>query len=156
MKPITELNKPPNPCIDLDANQVIPIQSRHGTSILCVHGQVWVTQEGDLRDYILPRGLRFVAPGPGPIVVNGTAEHSRIMVDHLPSARRGVWARQPLQIDSQCFAQIESEARRARSTYFATILDAFAERTKRAGLHLLRWLAGSIKVAVQRKSKENT
>lgn len=151
MKPIRRLDKPCHTHIELDTNQVFAIEGQRGTSILCVRGQVWVTQEGDPRDYIVSRGLRFVAPRPGYIVVNGVADHSTVTVRRVASARCGPWAQQPLRIDWQCFAQIESEARRARTAYFAAAWDSCAARTNRAWHSAMRWLAGLITIVVRRK-----
>lgn len=148
-------SKPHDRQIGLNANQVVTIQARHGTSILCVHGQVWITQEGDSRDYIVPRGLRYVAPGPGKIVINGAADHSRIEVGHA-SARRGIRTQQPLQINWQCFAHIDSAARRARSVFIASAFDALTARIKRAWNHVVRRLTDLIHIAIRHKPKENT
>lgn len=155
MKPIDHWGKSGDARINLDANQLTTIQGRHGTSVLCLHGQVWVTQEGDARDYIVPRGLRYVAPGRGRIVVNGVAQHSRIEVAHVTCAKGGGWAQQPLQIEMRCFAQIESEARLARSTYCASQMDALVSRIQQICQHAVRWLEGLITATGRRKPGGN-
>lgn len=99
MKRTDGLGKSHETGIDLTANQLVTIEGQAGMSIHCLYGQVWITQEGDWRDYIVPRGLRFVAPGAGRIVVNGAAEHSRIEVDRTACTQWGIGPRQPLHID---------------------------------------------------------
>jgi hypothetical protein len=147
MKPIHRSSKPPGASIDLAANEVISVAGRRGTSIRCVRGQVWLTQEGDMRDYIVPRGLRFVAPRGGRIVVNGTADHSTVEVGDAD----GAGAHSMLRIDWQCFAQIESEARRARAAYFAMQWAALSKLVRRAWRRVPGWLAGVMTVLSLRK-----
>ena len=130
--------------IHLAANQVIAIQGRRGTSIRCMHGLVWVTREGDIQDYTVPRGLRFVATGTGRIVVNGAADHSRVEIGYVDWARTGA---------SAYFAQIESEARHARAAYFAMALDAAAALWGRVWRRVRRWLAGMMAAVGHRKPR---
>lgn len=47
-----------------------------GTSIACVVGFVWVTQEGDANDYVLGPGEAFVAKRDGLIVVEALNDSS--------------------------------------------------------------------------------
>lgn len=155
MKPTTSSSKPRDRCIDLHENQVVTIQAGPGTSILCVHGQVWITQVGDSRDYIVSHGLRYVAPAPGKIVINGAAGHSRIEVGYA-SARRGIRAHAPLQIDWQSFTQIESAARHARSVFIASAFDALATQIKRARHRIVQRLTDLIHIVVRHKPKGNT
>jgi Protein of unknown function (DUF2917) len=149
MKPSHALGKSRGARINLGANEVITVPGRRSTSICCVHGQVWVTREGDLRDYIVPRGLRFVAPGAGRIVVNGTADHSTVEVGSVKVTGASTSVHSALQVDWQCFAQIESEARRARTAYFATILSALGRCAWR---RVVGWLADAMTALRRRKA----
>ncbi len=106
--------------VHLSTHQVFVIEGQRGMSILCLQGQVWVTRAGDIRDYIMPRGMRFVATGSGSIVVNGMADRSTIAVDYAASRIPGPWNLGALQVDTLCVSQIESDARHARAVYFAT------------------------------------
>jgi Protein of unknown function (DUF2917) len=40
-----------------------------GDSIICTNGVLWVTQEGDLEDYLLRKGEIFVSNSPGLVLV---------------------------------------------------------------------------------------
>ncbi len=42
---------------------------RRGDVIRCSHGSLWITQEGDLRDYIVEAGKNFWVTRPGTVVV---------------------------------------------------------------------------------------
>ncbi|MEQ1776108.1 MAG: DUF2917 domain-containing protein [Burkholderiales bacterium] len=141
MKPIYRSSKSPGAPIDLAANEAISVPGRRGMSIRCVRGQVWVTQEGDMRDYIVPRGLRFVVARGGRIVVNGAADYSTVEVGDAEGVGTGASV---LRVDWQCFALIESEARRARAAYFATAWGALSAAGRRAGRRVVGWLAGAM------------
>jgi hypothetical protein len=42
---------------------------RRGDVISCVSGTLWITQEGDLKDYIVEAGRKFWVTKPGTIIV---------------------------------------------------------------------------------------
>lgn len=42
---------------------------RRGDVINCLHGRLWITQEGDLKDYIVEAGKSFWVTRPGTVVV---------------------------------------------------------------------------------------
>lgn len=42
---------------------------RRGDAIRCLYGLLWITQEGDLKDYILEAGKDFWVTKPGTVVV---------------------------------------------------------------------------------------
>jgi hypothetical protein len=50
-----------------------------GVKIVCQHGQCWITQSGDSRDYILRRGGNFTIRAKGQVIVTAT-ESCRIML----------------------------------------------------------------------------
>jgi hypothetical protein len=152
MNTIHRLGKPCGAWINLRANEVISVPGRRGTSIRCVHGQVWVTQEGDRRDYIVPRGLRFVAAGAGRIVVNGATDHSTVEVGIVSVAGTSVSTQSALRVDWRCFAQIDAEARHARAAYFATGLDALSALAHRAWRRGVGWLADAMTALRCRKA----
>jgi hypothetical protein len=47
---------------------------REGDAIVCRHGVLWVTQEGDPEDYMLRKGERFVANRQGVVLVQAINE----------------------------------------------------------------------------------
>lgn len=42
---------------------------RRGDLISCISGSLWITQEGDLKDYVLDGGQNFWVTRPGTVVV---------------------------------------------------------------------------------------
>jgi hypothetical protein len=48
----------------------------HGDAILVTQGTLWVTQEGDLQDYVLSAGERFIADRHGMVVVEALTDAS--------------------------------------------------------------------------------
>ncbi len=42
---------------------------RRGDVITCLSGTLWVTQEGDFKDYVLESGRSFWVTRPGPVVL---------------------------------------------------------------------------------------
>jgi hypothetical protein len=150
MKPIPGLGKTRSVRIDLGANDVITLPGGRGTLIGCVRGQVWVTREGDSRDYIVPRGLLFVAADAGRIVVNGTMDHNTVEVGCVALARAGALTHQVLQVDGRFFTRIEAEARRARGEHLAALAAAGIAIGRRAWRRVLGWLAGAMTIAGMR------
>lgn len=47
---------------------------RRGDVISCVGGSLWITQEGDLKDYILEDGNKFWVTKPGTVVVQALGD----------------------------------------------------------------------------------
>ncbi len=45
-----------------------------GLSIACLEGILWITQEGDPRDYVLEPGQRFVIARRGSVVIEACAD----------------------------------------------------------------------------------
>jgi hypothetical protein len=50
--------------------------NRRGDVINCLSGSLWVTQEGDLKDYVLESGKSFWVTKPGSVVVQAL-DHSQ-------------------------------------------------------------------------------
>lgn len=40
-----------------------------GTTIACDSGTLWVTQAGDIKDYVLRAGMNFTVPGEGSVAI---------------------------------------------------------------------------------------
>jgi hypothetical protein len=62
--------------------------NRHGDVISCKTGLLWITQEGDMKDYIVEAGRNFWVTRPGTVVVqaldNSTFKYSlNEMQDHV-------------------------------------------------------------------------
>ena len=59
-----------NPKINLQPRKVRRLLTiRTGSEIRCLNGTLWITQSGDLKDYILERGEKFIAQRKGNLVL---------------------------------------------------------------------------------------
>jgi hypothetical protein len=52
-------------CFDLRAHQLVRFDDATGVAIVCLRGELWLTQDGDLDDVILGPGERFTLDRPG-------------------------------------------------------------------------------------------
>lgn len=60
----------PDTEVDLAVNQGWALKGRRAQQTLyCLEGCVWVTQEGDIRDYLLQEGDAFLVTLPGLVLV---------------------------------------------------------------------------------------
>ncbi len=53
--------------------------------ILCTRGKIWITQECDVRDYVLEAGDMFIVSQPGSVLIEGLGDAS---VQITPSLKR--------------------------------------------------------------------
>ncbi len=61
---------PPTREVELYANQVWELRGDYRWRVLlCLQGELWITQEGDGRDYLLAAGQMFIVTRPGLVVV---------------------------------------------------------------------------------------
>ena len=108
--------------IELVTNETFSVRANRGATLRCEAGMVWVTQEGDWRDYLLPAGVSFVAKGNGLIVVNGRGAHNRVLVCLAPLQGDPAWRQRALRYDARFIAGVAAHARRARTEFAATAL----------------------------------
>ena len=61
---------PPDKVVDLNRGQGWGVKGkRRQQTLLCLQGRVWVTQECDIRDYLLEAGDAFLITLPGLVLV---------------------------------------------------------------------------------------
>jgi hypothetical protein len=69
----SNLNTPDN-VVELAAGQGWRVRGKRGQQTLfCLQGSVWVTQECDIRDYVLEEGDAFLVTLPGLVLVRALA-----------------------------------------------------------------------------------
>lgn len=107
---------------DLAAGEVHSVIGSRGTVVRCLSGQLWVTQEGDTRDYVVPAGTRFCAGGNGHIVASAVADGTRIVVERAAPQPAALWTYNAVRIDADFVAAVEEAARRERSRQVALLL----------------------------------
>jgi hypothetical protein len=59
---------------DLGRRQTLPVYGAEGKEIVCISGELWITQEGDTRDIILGPGQAFNVDRPGLVLVHATRD----------------------------------------------------------------------------------
>ncbi len=52
-------------CFDLRAHQIVRFDDATGVAIVCLRGELWLTQDGSPDDVILGPGARFTLDRPG-------------------------------------------------------------------------------------------
>ncbi len=59
--------------VSLRKGELSSFEARKGDVVICLRGAVWLTQSGDINDYALESGERFVAARDGKVVIQGLA-----------------------------------------------------------------------------------
>jgi hypothetical protein len=57
-------------CFDLRQHQIMRFDDATGTDIVCLRGEIWLTQDGDLRDVVLSAGEHFTLDCDGVALVS--------------------------------------------------------------------------------------
>src|SRR5687767_2770184 len=72
--------------IDVSANTAASIEVAAGAAIQCITGKLWLTQEGDPRDYVVPAGTTFCTDRAGRVVVSAIEGASVAAVRTAPAS----------------------------------------------------------------------
>jgi hypothetical protein len=72
-------------CFDLREHQIMRLDDATGTEIVCLRGEIWLTQDGDLRDVVLSAGDRFTLDSNGVALVSALRASS-VCVEALVDA----------------------------------------------------------------------
>jgi hypothetical protein len=99
----------------------ISVEARPGTAVRSLGGTVWVTQEGDFQDYIVPAGARFATSGSGNLVVSAIAGAACVAVSWSKPNARSLMAPGRVSVDYAAVRRLEREARVARSREIARL-----------------------------------
>jgi hypothetical protein len=109
--------------IEIAGDRAVSVNVEVGATIQCVSGRLWLTQEGDARDYSVPAGVTFCADRSGRAVLSAIGGPSVVTVREARAARSGC-VPGTLTIDS--IERITRDARAAQSAYFASVLTRMA------------------------------
>ena len=118
--------------IEIPDNRATSVKVAAGATIRCMAGKVWLTQEGDARDYCVPAGVTFCADRSGQAVLSAIEGPSTVIVQ-ASAAEGSRCVPGTLRIDS-----IEELTRRARAEQAAYVA------------HVLMSMAASAFTAIQR------
>jgi hypothetical protein len=127
---------------DLAAGDTHSITGRRGIVVRCLAGRVWVTQEGDWQDHIVPAGAIYCSAGKGRIVVNADADDTRIAVYRVQPVPAGEWSRNAVRFDADFAGTVHRAARQERARYFAILVCAAWRCVQRAWQRLVRPRSG--------------
>jgi len=122
--------------IEIAADAAVSVQVSIGTTIRCLRGKVWLTQEGDSRDYTFPQGTTFCIDRPGQAVLTSIDGSSVVVVGKAGSmALPGT-----VRIDS--IEALTRAAREAQAAYIRYVLSRLftwpLSQLRRLGLFVTR------------------
>lgn len=106
---------------DLHAGEPCSVIGSRGTVVRCLNGLLWVTQEGDSQDYVVPPGARYCAGSNGRIVISAVAEDTRIAVYRVTPLPATVWSRNVVRFDANFVESIYHAARRERARLLSAV-----------------------------------
>jgi hypothetical protein len=106
-------NKPLS-LLQLGQNKTASVSARRGTVVGCLSGELWVTQAGDRRDYIVASGYRYRCSEDGLIVVNSVRGLSNALVYWSNPDRSADVAGNPVQIDFESRRRLIQQAHTLR------------------------------------------
>lgn len=85
--------------IHLDAKRFLTLRDARGTRVLCVAGELWITQDRDTADYVLGPGDSFEIGVDGAVVVHGLHASRLLLLE--PAARRHALVPRARRIDGR-------------------------------------------------------
>jgi hypothetical protein len=122
MKIPQQLGKPA-PCLyELASGEHRSFAGLSGTVIQVLRGRVWITQEGDLRDHIVPEQAHFGAARAGMLVVGALAEGTRIAVYRVAAETAAAWPDNHVRLGSGFIEAAQRAARREAALAFSRLV----------------------------------
>jgi len=100
--------------LQLGQNEPKPIRALRGTAVCCLSGELWVTHEGDSRDYIVPRGRRYCSSEDGLIVANSLGGPSTALVYWTDPERCPEFATNGVHVDYESTERLVRKAQKLR------------------------------------------
>jgi predicted nucleic acid-binding Zn finger protein len=98
----------------LEQNAPVALNASRGTVVACLSGELWVTQAGDPRDYIVPRGYRYCCSAPGLIVVNALKGSGNALVYWTAPDGCAHFNRNGVHVDAESYQRLLQRARHLR------------------------------------------
>jgi hypothetical protein len=106
---------------ELVIGETFSINGARGCVIRIVQGRVWLTQEGDPRDYVVPAHGRFCVARKGLIVVNALVDGTQIAIYRVKPEPPGDWQRNAVRIDPDFIEAAHRAAREEMVRWFACL-----------------------------------
>ncbi|MBX3652322.1 MAG: DUF2917 domain-containing protein [Burkholderiales bacterium] len=108
------------------------VMAGRGTVVRCLSGLIWVTQEGDPLDHMVPAGARYCSGGAGLIVASAIKDDTRIAIYRVYPVPAEDWTRNVVRVDPGFTERLRREARREMARWFAAMVTGIARRLRRA------------------------
>lgn len=103
-----------------------------GTVVRCLSGLIWVTQEGDPLDHMVPAGARYCSGSTGLIVASAITDDTRIAVYRVDPVPAADWTYNVVRVDAGFTERVRREARCEMARWFAVLLAGVACRLRQA------------------------
>lgn len=101
--------------IDIAVGEAVSVQVSYGTLVQCLHGHVWLTQEGDARDHFFAAGLTFCIDKPGRAVITALDGPGVVIITRRACGMTAAYIPGTLTIDS--LERLTAAARQAQSEH---------------------------------------
>jgi hypothetical protein len=75
--------------IQLDAKRFLTLRDARGTRVLCIAGELWITQDRDTTDYVLGPGDALEIGVDGVVVVHGLHASRLLLLERAARPRAG-------------------------------------------------------------------
>jgi Protein of unknown function (DUF2917) len=79
--------------IELDTRRFLTLDDAIGTRIVCVAGELWITQDRDTADHIVTAGGSFEVDAPGKVLVQAQRPARVVLIDGEAPANDGWFSR---------------------------------------------------------------
>jgi len=111
--------------LELRPDESVSVPARPGTLVQCERGPIWLTQEGNRKDYILVEGMRFVSGSRGKIVLSAPDGAVQALVYPASFANKLKLA-PGVHVGHEVIERLAQEARHARMEEISRLLDSLA------------------------------
>ncbi len=75
--------------IQLDTKGFLTLKDAKGTRVLCLEGELWITQDGDYEDYLVRPGETLAIAGDGPAIVQARVASRLLLLEPDMKPRAG-------------------------------------------------------------------
>jgi hypothetical protein len=99
----------------------IAVEAQPGTELRGVDGTAWITQDGDVQDYIVPAGIYFTADRVGRIVVSALGGAAQVAVSWRAPAAKSAVLPGGVRLDYARIAELKRAAQQARAREIARL-----------------------------------
>lgn len=103
-----------------------------GTVVRCLSGLIWVTQEGDPLDHMVPAGARYCSGSAGLIVASAIKDDTQIAVYRVYPVPEADWTRNVVRVDAGFTERLRRQARQEMAHWFAAMVTGVARGLRQA------------------------